>query len=58
MTIEMSSSDFQFATDEESLAYLQKIVESMVQLFDVKPENCVSSVLIKHGHTCQWLVTN
>jgi hypothetical protein len=27
----LSSTDFQLATDEESLAYLQEIVESMVQ---------------------------
>jgi hypothetical protein len=40
----LSSSDFQFATDAESLAYLQEIVESMVQLFSVKPENCIECI--------------
>lgn len=40
----LSSTDFQFATDEESLAYLQEIVECMVRLFDVKPEHCIECI--------------
>jgi hypothetical protein len=42
--IEVNSTDFQFATDEESLAYLQKIVESMLQLFEVKPKHCIECI--------------
>jgi hypothetical protein len=40
----LSSVDFQFATDEESLAYLQEIVGAMVQLFSVKPEHCIECI--------------
>jgi hypothetical protein len=40
----LSAANFQFATGEEALAYLQAIVNSMVQLFGVKSEDCVECI--------------
>ena len=41
---EITPNTFKFATDEDARAYLQKIVDSMMKLFNVREEDCIEYI--------------
>jgi hypothetical protein len=48
--IPVSSSDFAFATDRESLAYLREIVETMMRSFGIQPAECIGRINASWSH--------
>jgi hypothetical protein len=44
MMSEITPTTFKFATDEDARDYLQKIVECMIKLFNVRYEDCIECI--------------